>query len=103
MIHRRVIVLIVAAAFFVPAVRGAEPDAAKLAEIRTRMQEFVDSGDLAGVVTVVGRKDGVIHQEAAGLLNLESKQPMPKDAIFRIASMTKPITATAAPRSRGSS
>src|SRR5439155_4542133 len=66
---------------------------AKLAEIRTKMQAFVDSGDLAGAVTVVGRKDGVIHHEAVGSLNLESKQPMPKDAIFRIASMTKPITA----------
>jgi CubicO group peptidase (beta-lactamase class C family) len=90
---RRAFVLIVAAAVFVPAALAAEPDAAKLAEIRTKMQAFVDAGDLAGAVTVVGRKNGVIHHEAVGSLNLESKQPMPKDAVFRIASMTKPITA----------
>src|SRR5260370_33444182 len=89
---RHVFVLLIVAAF-VPAIRHSEPDAAKLAEIRTKMQAFVDDGELAGVVTVVGRKGGVIHHEAVGSLNLESKQPMPKDAIFRIASMTKPITA----------
>lgn len=90
---RRLILLVTMATFVIPAARAAEPDAAKLAEIRTRIQAFVDSGDLAGAVTVVGRKGGVIHNEAVGALNLESKEPMPKDAIFRIASMTKPITA----------
>ena len=73
--------------------RAGDVDAGKLADIRTKMQAFVDEGELAGVVTVVGRKDGVISHEALGVLNLESKLPMPKDALFRIASMTKPITA----------
>src|SRR5712691_1969025 len=89
---RHVFVLLIVAAF-VPTIHAGEPDAAKLAEIRTKMQAFVDDGELAGAVTVVGRKDGVIHLEAVGSLNLESKEPMPKDALFRIASMTKPITA----------
>ena len=72
---------------------GAEIDAAKLAQIRTRMQGFVDQGDIAGAVTVVGRKAGIVSLEAVGSLNLEKSQPMTKDALFRIASMTKPITA----------
>src|SRR5579859_7030711 len=89
---RPVFVLLISAAL-VPTIRAGEPDAAKLAEIRTKMQTFVDDGELAGAVTVVGRKDGVIHLEAVGALNLESKEPMSKNALFRIASMTKPITA----------
>jgi CubicO group peptidase (beta-lactamase class C family) len=61
--------------------------------IRARMQAFVDRHDIAGAVTVVGRKDAIVSYEAVGSQNLESGQPMTKDAIFRIASMTKPVTA----------
>ena len=70
-------------------------DPAKLAAIKGRMQKFIDEGELAGVVTVVGRKDGVVHHEALGLASIEAKTPMTKDTVFRIASMTKPITAIA--------
>jgi CubicO group peptidase (beta-lactamase class C family) len=73
--------------------RGDDSEADKLAKILARMQKFVDQKDIAGAVTVVGRKGGIIHHEAVGSLNLEKDQPMPKDALFRIASMTKPITA----------
>lgn len=46
-----------------------------------------------GAVTVVGTQDRIVRIDAVGSLNLESKQSMPVDALFRIASMTKPITA----------
>ncbi|MBL8793978.1 MAG: beta-lactamase family protein [Planctomycetia bacterium] len=72
---------------------AGDADPAKLGKIRAAMQAFVDDQDLAGAVTVVGRKNGVVSLEAVGSLNLEKKQPMVKDSIFRIASMTKPITA----------
>ena len=72
---------------------AAEFDHAKLEAIAPRMQQFVDEGTVAGAVTVVGNAQGIVHHEAVGFQNLESKQPMPKDAVFRIASMTKPITA----------
>lgn len=62
-------------------------------DIRARMQRFVDAGEIAGAVTVVGRADGVSSHEAVGFQNLESRTPMAKDALFRIASMTKPVTA----------
>jgi CubicO group peptidase (beta-lactamase class C family) len=68
-------------------------DDAKPDKIRARMQSFVDDKEIAGAVLVVGRKDGIVYQEAVGSLNLDPAKPMPKDAIFRIASMTKPITA----------
>ena len=70
-----------------------EPD--KLAAIAPRMQQFVEEGQIAGAVTVVGNKDGIVHHEAVGFQNLESQTPMAKDSVFRIASMTKPITAIA--------
>src|SRR5438874_12741839 len=91
---RLLAVLLVVPLFFpLPLARGGEPDAAKLAAVRERMQKFVDEGEIAGAVTLIGRRGGVISHEAVGVLNLESKQSMPKDALFRIASMTKPITA----------
>jgi CubicO group peptidase (beta-lactamase class C family) len=92
---RTQIILIAAAVLSLSSLgSAAEPDSAKLAKIRERTQAFVDQGDIAGAVTVAGRTSGIVSHEAVGLLNLESKTPMPKDAIFRIASMTKPITAT---------
>jgi CubicO group peptidase (beta-lactamase class C family) len=58
------------------------------------MQKFVDDGDLSGAVCVVGRKDGIVHESAVGFRDIATKAPpMQKDTIFRIASMTKPITA----------
>lgn len=74
---------------------AAEPDADKRKAIRAAVQQFVDKGEIAGAVTVVGRKDGVISHEAIGLANLETQTPMARDTLFRIASMTKPITALA--------
>ncbi|MBY0515058.1 MAG: beta-lactamase family protein [Gemmataceae bacterium] len=67
------------------------PDA--LPAVKPRMQKFVDDGDIAGAVTVVGRADGAVHHEAVGFRDLAAKEPMKPDALFRIASMTKPITA----------
>jgi CubicO group peptidase (beta-lactamase class C family) len=65
----------------------------RLAAIAPRMQKFVDEGVVAGVVTVVGNSQGVAHHEAVGWQDIESRRPMTKGALFRIASMTKPITA----------
>jgi CubicO group peptidase (beta-lactamase class C family) len=72
--------------------RSAELDAKKLEAIRPRMEKFVKSNDIAGAVTVVGTSKGIASIEAIGKLRLDDGA-MPKDALFRIASMTKPITA----------
>jgi CubicO group peptidase (beta-lactamase class C family) len=84
---------VVLLAWAAQATRSSEFDADKLAAIRSRMQAFVDEHEIAGAVTVVGHKEGIVVCEAVGSLNLENQRPMPKDALFRIASMTKPITA----------
>ena len=65
------------------------------AAIKPAMQKFVDDGDLAGAVTVVGNKNRILNHEAVGQRDLADKSPMQKDTLFRIASMTKPITAIA--------
>jgi CubicO group peptidase (beta-lactamase class C family) len=67
----------------------------RLQRINTAIQRYIDSGQLAGAVTLVARKGRVVHFEAQGLMDIRSKKPMRKDAIFRMASTTKPVTAVA--------
>jgi len=74
-------------------VASAELDRNRLKLIRPTMQAFVDQSDIAGAVTLVGRHDGVASLEAIGYQDLDKKIPMRTDTLFRIASMTKPITA----------
>ena len=59
------------------------------------MRALVDDGKLAGVTTLVARHGKVVHFDAYGVQDLESKKPVTKDTIFRIASMTKPIAGVA--------
>ena len=61
-----------------------------------RLQEHIDAGDIAGVVAAVMRRGQLVYMESLGRLDIESGAPMPDDAIFRIYSMTRPITSLAA-------
>ena len=67
----------------------------RMPRIREAVQRHVDAGEVSGVVTLVARRGKIAHFEAFGLQDLESKKAMPKDGIFRLASMSKPITAAA--------
>ncbi|GAC03103.1 serine hydrolase domain-containing protein [Paraglaciecola chathamensis] len=69
---------------------------ARLERIEPAMQAFVDEQKLAGTLTLVARKGKVVHVEGVGYRDREAKAPMSEDTIFRIYSMTKPITAVAA-------
>jgi CubicO group peptidase (beta-lactamase class C family) len=69
--------------------------AERLGRIHETIQRHIDTHDISGAVTLVARKGRVAHFEAQGVLDLESKKPMPKDALFWIASMSKPITGVA--------
>ena len=75
--------------------RASEFDQASLAKIRPAMQKFVDEKQIAGAVTVVGSSSGVASIEAIGNALIEGPHAMRPDSLFRIASMTKPITAMA--------
>ncbi len=70
-------------------------DPAVLAEIRPAMEAFVDAGEMSGAVTLLVRKGRIVHHEAVGLADIAQGIPMTKDTLFGIASMTKPISATA--------
>jgi CubicO group peptidase (beta-lactamase class C family) len=72
---------------------GLAPE--RLARIHDAVQRHVDAGSVSGAVTLVARHGRIAHLEAHGLMDLESRRPMPKDGVFRLASMSKPITAVA--------
>lgn len=75
------------------AAADAHFDVERLKQIPARMQEFIQAGQIAGAVTVVATPAETVHLGAVGQADLASNRPMQTDAIFRIASMTKPITA----------
>jgi len=66
-----------------------------LDQIRPAMQAYIDDGRLAGVMTMVARRGQVVHWDAVGMRDLDAGDPLENDDIFRIFSMTKPITSTA--------
>lgn len=59
------------------------------------MQDYVDRHEVGGVVTLMARDGKVVDMHASGFQDVESRRPMQVDTIFRIASMTKPITTVA--------
>jgi CubicO group peptidase (beta-lactamase class C family) len=71
-------------------------DQARLAQIGPQLQAFVERGELAGVVTLTSRRGEIVQREAIGWSDIETGAPMRHDTLFRIASMTKPITSVAA-------
>ena len=67
----------------------------RLDRVNRLMQGYVDSGRIAGMVTMLAREGQVFHFERFGLADIQSGKPMELDAICRIYSMTKPITSVA--------
>ncbi len=72
---------------------AAGMNALRLAAISARMKGYVDANKVAGLVTLVARHAHIAQISAVGYRELEDKSPMKTDTIFRIMSMTKPITA----------
>jgi CubicO group peptidase (beta-lactamase class C family) len=72
---------------------GLSPE--RLQRIHEAVQRHIDAHDIAGAVTLVARKGRIAHFETHGVMDLDSKKPMPKDGLFWIASMSKPITGVA--------
>ena len=67
----------------------------RLARMHERMMAHVERGYVPGIVTLVNRR-GETHVHAVGSKTLDRSDPMRRDTIFRITSMTKPVTAVAA-------
>ena len=68
----------------------------RLAKVTEFVEREIAEGNLVGTVTLVARHGQVVHFEAAGRNGLDDERPMETDALFRIFSMTKPITTVAA-------
>ena len=64
--------------------------------IATMIRAIVDAGALAGAATLVWRDGQIVQTAAVGWRDVEDRLPLERDTLFRIASMTKPITSTAA-------
>ena len=68
----------------------------RLARLGAAMQAGVDQGEIPGAVVLVARKGRIAYLQSFGFRDRESRAPMERNAIFRIASMTKPIVSVAA-------
>jgi CubicO group peptidase (beta-lactamase class C family) len=66
----------------------------RLVRLHTSMTGYVERGEVPGIVTGVSRH-GEVHVDAVGKKSLDAPDPVRRDTIFRIASMSKPITAAA--------
>ena len=67
----------------------------RLQRVRAVLQRYIDRGEIAGAVALVARHGKVAYFDAQGVMDLEGKRAMRTDTIFRLASMTKPVTSLA--------
>src|SRR4051794_20864945 len=79
----------------------AKPEAvglssARLERLAQTIKRDVDQGRMPGAVIAIARKGKLAYYEAFGFADKAANVPMPKDAIFALASMTKPMVAVAA-------
>ena len=103
------VLIAVALVFPLPLVSGqqatynlpsAEPSQVGLSKERLErldgmLQTMVDTGELAGAVTMLARYGKIAFVDVVGVQDIESNRPMTRDSMFRIFSMTKPITGVA--------
>ena len=74
---------------------GRSGETGEFSALSERMRGFVDSGEVAGVVTVVADGGGTLHLGCEGFADIKSGRKMVPDTVFWIASMSKPVTGTA--------
>src|SRR5438477_8273000 len=97
---RTVLCLILALPLMAATLPNAKPEevgfsSERLQRIHQMLQRRIDAGDISGAVTLIARNGRIAHFETHGLMDIETTKPMAKDAIFRMASMSKPITGVA--------
>ncbi len=67
----------------------------RLQRIHEMVLRRVDAKEISGAVTLVARRGRVVQHEAFGVMDLDSRKPMTKETLFRLASSSKPVTAVA--------
>lgn len=98
--YTRVAVVLLTLSLTAAAVPSGKPEdvglsSERLQRINELVQRSIEPGQISGAVTMVSRKGRVAHFEAQGLMDIDAQTPMRKDAIFRMASMSKPVTGVA--------
>src|SRR5579864_7127141 len=74
---------------------AAAQNSSASAAIDTSLSDAVARKDVPGVVALITDRNGVIYQGAFGVADVSTGRPLKQDALFRIASMTKPVTSLA--------
>ncbi|MET0291247.1 MAG: serine hydrolase domain-containing protein [Steroidobacteraceae bacterium] len=67
----------------------------RLKRLDAKMHSYVDSGGTAGVITLIARHGRIVHFDVYGKADIEENRPLRADSLFRMFSMTKPITSVA--------
>ena len=67
----------------------------RLARLDAKTHSYVDQGGTAGVITLIARHGKIVHFDAYGMSDIEEHKPMKPDSLFRMYSMTKPVTSVA--------
>ena len=99
--HRTLVISsLFAAAAFAASLPVSKPEQSgmsteRLKRLSAAMHGYIDRNEVPGTVTLVARHGHIVQLEAQGFMDIESRTAMRKDSIFRIASMTKPITSVA--------
>jgi CubicO group peptidase (beta-lactamase class C family) len=98
--HRAVAVVLVALSLTAATVPSGKPEdvgmsSDRLQHINDVIKSYIDTNQISGAVTMVSRKGRIAHFEAQGMMDIDGRTAMRKDAIFRMASMSKPVTGVA--------
>jgi len=93
--HKFITSLLLACSLLATSAVSADVEQAQIDAVRAAMQARIDAGKLSGVVLMVAQDGEILMNEALGYQNVEDMVPMSTDSIFRIFSMTKPVTGTA--------
>jgi CubicO group peptidase (beta-lactamase class C family) len=67
----------------------------RLDRIHAMVKRHIDAGEISGAVMLVARKGQIAYLDVQGTMDIESRKPMTRDSVFRLASMTKPVIGTA--------
>src|SRR5580658_7202195 len=99
-IHPLLLVLVAAISLTAASLPSTKPEdvglsSERLRQIHAMVQRHIDAGDITGAVMFVARKGQIAYLEALGTMDAETKKPMTRDSLFRMASMTKPVIGTA--------
>lgn len=67
----------------------------RLERIHTMVATHIGAGEISGAVMLVARKGQIAYVDVQGTMDVDTQQPMTRDSVFRLASMTKPVIGTA--------